>query len=160
MIAPLARALGADDVVATQLEEQGGQCTGARLGGVAIWLFACLRNQYVSTAPRQSASLSLPAAGRTVGPPMNGREKARAAAHYANTWGVPLERCAAYGDSRGDAEMLRAVGAPLAVNPDSGLRKSAPPPSALFFPAGGGEHAALCCSADDVCSRRGPSPLK
>lgn len=92
-------------------------------------------------------------AGRTVGPPMNGQEKARAVSSYANVWGVPLERCAAYGDSRGDAEMLRAVGAPLAVNPDSGLKKRACAPLGRPWnpPAGAGLSAvpmqvSLCCA--------------
>lgn len=66
---------------------------------------------------------------------MNAREKARAAASYATVRGVPLERCAAYGDSTGDADMLRAVGAPCAVNPDSGLQQRARP-TRTHSPAG------------------------
>ncbi len=44
-----------------------------------------------------------------------GVNKGRTLALLALMWGIPLERCAAVGDSANDLEMLRAVGRPIAM---------------------------------------------
>ena len=44
-----------------------------------------------------------------------GVNKGRALALLALMWGIPLERCAAVGDSANDLEMLQAVGCPIAM---------------------------------------------
>ena len=52
-------------------------------------------------------------------------EKLRCAAELAQTYGAELSECAAYGDSIFDAPLLGAVGRPVAVFPDRGLRRAA-----------------------------------
>lgn len=44
-----------------------------------------------------------------------GVNKGRTLALLALMWGIPLERCAAVGDSANDLEMLHAVGRPIAM---------------------------------------------
>ena len=54
-----------------------------------------------------------------------GQEKARAIEQLAEREGIDLSRSCAYSDSASDLPMLRLVGHPVAVNPDSALAKSA-----------------------------------
>ncbi|MBT0767368.1 HAD family hydrolase [Kineosporia sp. J2-2] len=54
-----------------------------------------------------------------------GENKAEAIRELAAARGYRLERCFAYSDSITDLPMLRAVGHPVAVNPDKGLRREA-----------------------------------
>ena len=54
-----------------------------------------------------------------------GDEKKRRAAAYAVAKGVPLETCAFYSDSHHDLPLLKAVGRPVAVNPDGRLKREA-----------------------------------
>ena len=54
-----------------------------------------------------------------------GKEKARAIEQLAEREGIDLSRSYAYSDSASDLPMLRLVGHPVAVNPDSALAKSA-----------------------------------
>jgi HAD superfamily hydrolase (TIGR01490 family) len=63
--------------------------------------------------------------GRLVGGLMHGPAKAAAITDLAVREGLDLTRCAAYSDSVNDLPMLSAVGRPVAVNPDSALRRAA-----------------------------------
>jgi HAD superfamily hydrolase (TIGR01490 family) len=63
--------------------------------------------------------------GRLVGAPLHGPAKAEAVRALADREGLDLSRCAAYSDSSNDIPMLSMVGRPVAVNPDSGLRRHA-----------------------------------
>ena len=63
--------------------------------------------------------------GRLVGDLMHGPAKAAAITDLARREGLDLDRCAAYSDSVNDLPMLSAVGRPVAVNPDSALRRAA-----------------------------------
>jgi HAD superfamily hydrolase (TIGR01490 family) len=63
--------------------------------------------------------------GRLVGGLMHGPAKAAAITDLAAKEGLDLARCAAYSDSINDVPMLSAVGRPVAVNPDSALRRVA-----------------------------------
>ncbi|MFB9908563.1 HAD family hydrolase [Allokutzneria oryzae] len=63
--------------------------------------------------------------GRLVGGLMHGPAKVHAVRALAAREGLDLRRCTAYSDSENDVPMLTAVGTPVAVNPDSGLRRIA-----------------------------------
>ena len=63
--------------------------------------------------------------GRLVGAPLHGPAKAEAVRALAAREGLDLARCAAYSDSSNDIPMLTLVGQPVAVNPDSKLRRHA-----------------------------------
>lgn len=63
--------------------------------------------------------------GRLVGELMHGPAKAEAVAQLAAVEGLHLDRCSAYSDSVNDLPMLSAVGHPVAVNPDTALRRRA-----------------------------------
>lgn len=63
--------------------------------------------------------------GRLIGDLMHGQAKAEAILALAGREGLDLARCAAYSDSVNDLPMLSAVGRPVAVNPDSALRRAA-----------------------------------
>jgi len=63
--------------------------------------------------------------GRLVGELMHGPAKADAVRQLAEVEGLDLARCAAYSDSANDIPMLSAVGRPVAINPDSALRREA-----------------------------------
>ena len=63
--------------------------------------------------------------GRLVGDILHGPGKAHAIATLAEAEGFDLSRCYAYSDSFNDMPMLTMVGHPVAINPDSKLRKYA-----------------------------------
>lgn len=63
--------------------------------------------------------------GRLVGDILHGPGKAHAVAALAKAQGLNLEECTAYSDSANDIPMLSMVGTPVAINPDSQLRKHA-----------------------------------
>ena len=63
--------------------------------------------------------------GRLVGDILHGPGKAHAIATLAKAEGFDLSRCYAYSDSFNDMPMLTMVGHPVAINPDSKLRKYA-----------------------------------
>jgi HAD superfamily hydrolase (TIGR01490 family) len=63
--------------------------------------------------------------GRLVGGLLHGEAKAAAVAALAEREGLDLARCSAYSDSANDLPMLRLVGHPAVVNPDSDLRAEA-----------------------------------
>ena len=63
--------------------------------------------------------------GRLIGDLMHGQAKADAIQALAAREGLDLGRCAAYSDSVNDLPMLSTVGRPVAVNPDSALRRAA-----------------------------------
>lgn len=63
--------------------------------------------------------------GELVGDLLHGPAKADAIRELADREGLDLSRCAAYSDSINDAPMLSLVGKPVAVNPDSALRREA-----------------------------------
>lgn len=63
--------------------------------------------------------------GRLVGELLHGPAKAEAIRALARREGLDLSRCAAYSDSVNDLPMLGCVGHPVAVNPDSQLRRAA-----------------------------------
>ncbi|MDG4768164.1 HAD-IB family hydrolase [Solwaraspora sp. WMMD406] len=63
--------------------------------------------------------------GRLVGELMHGPAKAEAVGQLAAVEGLELARCSAYSDSANDIPMLSSVGHPIAVNPDSALRRHA-----------------------------------
>ncbi|ROO51360.1 HAD superfamily hydrolase (TIGR01490 family) [Micromonospora sp. Llam0] len=63
--------------------------------------------------------------GRLAGELMHGPAKAEAIVQLAAVEGLELARCSAYSDSANDLPMLTAVGHPVAVNPDTALRRQA-----------------------------------
>jgi HAD superfamily hydrolase (TIGR01490 family) len=63
--------------------------------------------------------------GRLVGGLLHGEAKAAAVEALAVREGLDLARCSAYSDSTNDLPMLRLVGHPAAVNPDTELRAEA-----------------------------------
>jgi HAD superfamily hydrolase (TIGR01490 family) len=63
--------------------------------------------------------------GRLVGGLLHGEAKAAAVEALAVREGLDLTRCSAYSDSANDLPMLRLVGHPAAVNPDTELRTEA-----------------------------------
>jgi HAD superfamily hydrolase (TIGR01490 family) len=63
--------------------------------------------------------------GRLVGEVLHGEAKAAAVQALAEREGLDLCRCSAYSDSINDLPMLSLVGRPVAVNPDSALRREA-----------------------------------
>jgi HAD superfamily hydrolase (TIGR01490 family) len=63
--------------------------------------------------------------GRPTGLFVYGNEKALAIERLAQREGLDLAQCYAYSDSASDLPMLRLVGHPVAVNPDSTLAKAA-----------------------------------
>ena len=63
--------------------------------------------------------------GRLVGDILHGAGKQHAVAALAAVEKLDLLRCAAYSDSINDIHMLSMVGTPVAINPDSALRKEA-----------------------------------
>lgn len=65
------------------------------------------------------------ATGRVIPPVLAGPEKARVVREYVTKHGLDLNLCRAYADSASDIPMLSAVGRPVAVNPDMGLRSTA-----------------------------------
>jgi alcohol-forming fatty acyl-CoA reductase len=98
VLQPFARALGAD-LIAQRLEAAEGRFTG-RYRPYAL----------LDSSPQ---------------PPSQGTAKAWAMARYAEIRGFSLDESFAYGDSRNDIPMLRAVGHPVAVNPDDALKRVA-----------------------------------
>ena len=60
--------------------------------------------------------------GRLVGDMLHGPAKAEAIKALAARESLDLSRCSAYSDSSNDLPMLRLVGDPCAINPDSRLR--------------------------------------
>lgn len=65
------------------------------------------------------------ATGEIVPPLLAGEEKAAVLNAYAAERGFDMDEAKAYSDSFSDVPMLRAVGRPIATNPDSRLRKAA-----------------------------------
>ncbi|MDH2426785.1 HAD-IB family hydrolase [Sphaerisporangium sp. TRM90804] len=63
--------------------------------------------------------------GRLVGDLLHGPAKAEAVKALARREGLDLSRCTAYSDSSNDLPLLRLVGHPYAVNPDSELLEHA-----------------------------------
>jgi len=63
--------------------------------------------------------------GRLVGEPLHGPAKAEAIRALAEREGLDLTRCSAYSDSANDLPMLSLVGHPVAVNPDTDLKRIA-----------------------------------
>lgn len=63
--------------------------------------------------------------GRLVGDLLHGKAKCDAVRTLAAAEGLDLDRCSAYSDSINDVPMLSTVGHPVAVNPDSALRRHA-----------------------------------
>lgn len=63
--------------------------------------------------------------GRLLGDILHGPGKAHAVSGLAESEGFDLSRCYAYSDSFNDMPMLTMVGHPVAINPDSKLRKYA-----------------------------------
>jgi alcohol-forming fatty acyl-CoA reductase len=98
VLRPLARALNAD-LIAQRLDAAEGIFTGRYL-------------PYALLDPSSQA-------------PSQGVAKARAMTRYAEIRGFNLDASFAYGDSRNDIPMLRAVGHPVAVNPDDTLKRVA-----------------------------------
>lgn len=62
--------------------------------------------------------------GEVDGTPMFGEAKAVAIKQFACARDIPVSQCFAYGDHRLDASMLASIGNPIAVNPDSQLRRA------------------------------------
>jgi HAD superfamily hydrolase (TIGR01490 family) len=63
--------------------------------------------------------------GQLIGGILHGEVKAEAVAELAHLEGLSLDRCWAYSDSYNDVPLLSMVGNPVAINPDSRLRKHA-----------------------------------
>lgn len=62
---------------------------------------------------------------RPVRPYCIGEGKVMLGREYARDAGIPLDRCAFFGDSIADAHFMEQVGYPVAVNPDSLLQERA-----------------------------------
>jgi len=65
------------------------------------------------------------ATGAMVQPVVLGKEKVKAIKNFAAREDIDLAQSYAFADSKSDLEMLESVGFPVAVNPDSGLKKIA-----------------------------------
>ena len=65
------------------------------------------------------------ATGEVVPPLLAGKEKASALERFSAARGFDMREARAYSDSASDLPMLRAVGMPVATNPDTKLRRSA-----------------------------------
>ncbi len=65
------------------------------------------------------------ATGNFVHPPCYGHEKLRRVSELVEGLGGSLQNVVFYSDSRLDLPLLRAVGTPIVVNPDRGLRREA-----------------------------------
>jgi HAD superfamily hydrolase (TIGR01490 family) len=65
------------------------------------------------------------ATGGFVHPPCYGEEKERRVTELVKSLGGSLDNVVFYSDSRLDLPLLRAVGTPIVVNPDRGLRREA-----------------------------------
>ncbi len=63
--------------------------------------------------------------GALAGPPISDEHRATILRHFAWENGIDLQSSFAYGDSISDCQMLEVVGHPVAVNPDSKLRREA-----------------------------------
>jgi HAD superfamily hydrolase (TIGR01490 family) len=63
--------------------------------------------------------------GKLVGEPLHGPAKAEAIKALAKIEGLDLALCSAYSDSANDVPMLSTVGHPVAVNPDTTLKRIA-----------------------------------
>ena len=63
--------------------------------------------------------------GELVGDPLHGKQKLHAVEKLASERGIDLKASFGYSDSTNDLPLLTAVGHPVAVNPDSQLRKYA-----------------------------------
>jgi len=63
--------------------------------------------------------------GQLVGAPLHGPAKAEAVRALADREGLDVAQCAAYSDSANDIPLLSLVGHPVAVNPDTKLRRHA-----------------------------------
>ncbi len=63
--------------------------------------------------------------GYLTGPPLVGESRPAWLRHYAALHGIDLSKSYAYADSHADESMLRAVGNPVAVNPDVPLMRVA-----------------------------------
>lgn len=74
-----------------------------------------------------------------------GTDKARALAVIAARYGVPLDQCAAVGDSANDLEVLRAVGLPIAMGNAPGTVKAAAARIAPSNAEAGAAWAVLSC---------------
>jgi len=98
VLAPLARALGAD-LLAQRLVADGDRMTGVHRS------YAVLDG---GTQPMDQAE-----------------RKAAALFRHAEATGLDLPASFGYGDSVNDVAMLEAVGTPIAVNPDRGLARIA-----------------------------------
>ena len=85
--------------------------------------------QYVAPLLGADALLCTPSApdGQCLGPNCRGQEKVRRVTAWLAENGLPGDAiCAAYGDSKGDAPILRASREPVLVNPKKGLKKALP----------------------------------
>ena len=87
----------------------------------------CSRTCWCSTAAsacaRRCATASTPAARRARSP--TARARPRRSASWPQREGIDLAESYAYSDSESDLPMLRAVGHPVAVNPDAALEQVA-----------------------------------
>jgi HAD superfamily hydrolase (TIGR01490 family) len=63
--------------------------------------------------------------GRLIGEPLHGPAKAEAILALADQEGLDLTQCSAYSDSANDLPMLTTVGHPVAINPDTKLKRYA-----------------------------------
>jgi HAD superfamily hydrolase (TIGR01490 family) len=63
--------------------------------------------------------------GHLIGEVLHGEAKAQAVRRLAEEENLDLTQCAAYSDSINDLPLLSLVGRPVAVNPDSALRREA-----------------------------------
>ena len=90
IVRPLARELGIEHIVCTELEFKNGIATG-----------------------------------RFVRPPCMGEQKLQCMMEFVAARDCTLGEVTFYSDSRLDIPLLRAVGHPIAVNPDRGLRMAA-----------------------------------
>ena len=98
VLAPLARALGAD-LLAQRLVAEGDRLTGRHLSYAVL--------------------------GGEIAPMNQSDRKASALRRHAEASGLDLAASFGYGDSVNDVAMLEAVGTAIAVNPDRGLARVA-----------------------------------
>ncbi|HEX9033978.1 MAG TPA: HAD-IB family hydrolase [Streptosporangiaceae bacterium] len=130
------RALGEeiyDDTMADRIWEGTRDLTQSHLNaGQRVWLVTATPVELAEILARRlglTGALGTVAetdngiyTGRLVGGLLHGEAKAEAVLALAERENLDLSACSAYSDSANDLPMLRLVGHPNAVNPDSALR--------------------------------------
>src|SRR5258708_9782464 len=125
-----------DDTMADRIWEGARELTHRHLNaGQRVWLVTATPGRLASILSRRLVLTRAPGTvaetvdglytGRLVGGLLHGEAKAAAIRAPAAREGLDLARCSAYSDSFNDMPMLKLVGHPNAVKPDTPLRAQA-----------------------------------